>query len=47
MNINEISVKLNTESLDEAIEKANRLVEALREVERIADSLFAVQKLET
>lgn len=46
MDANEISIKLNIESLDETIEKANRLVEALREAERIANSLFLVQKLE-
>nr|DAW55849.1 MAG TPA: hypothetical protein [Caudoviricetes sp.] len=31
--------QLSTEELDEAIEKANRLVELLREVQQIIDSL--------
>ena len=46
-DIKDISVKLNVSYLDEALEKANRLVEALCEAERIANSLFVVQKLET
>lgn len=34
-----IKVKINCENLDEAIEKANRLVELLREAKQIIDSL--------
>lgn len=39
MSANETSIKLNIENLDEAIEKVNRLVEALREAKKIADSI--------
>ena len=34
-----ITVEIKTESLEEAIEKANRLVELLREAVQIIDSL--------
>lgn len=34
-----ITVEINTEFLDEAIEKANRLVELLKEAVQIIDSL--------
>lgn len=43
----EITVKVNCEQLDEGIEKANRLVELLREVQRIIDSLSGTKKLES
>lgn len=35
-----VEVEVCTEDLDEAIEKANRLVELLREAQQIIDSLF-------
>ena len=35
----EIKINVNTEGLDEAMEKANKLVELLREVKQILDSL--------
>lgn len=35
----EITIEVNSEGLDQAIEKANRLVELLREAQRIVDSL--------
>ncbi len=35
----EIELTVSTEGMDEAIEKANRLVELLREAQRIIDSL--------
>lgn len=34
-----VEISLNSESLDNAVEKANRLVELLREVQQIVDSL--------
>ena len=39
-----ITVEINTEFLDEAIEKANRLVELLKEAVQIIDSLTGGQK---
>ena len=35
----EITLRINSVELDEAIEKANRLVELLREASQIIDSL--------
>lgn len=35
----EATIKVNYQDLDKAIEKANRLVELLREAEQIIDSL--------
>lgn len=35
----ELSIRLNFEALDDAIEKTNRLVELLREVQQIVGSL--------
>ncbi len=35
----EVMIKINT-NLDETIEKTKRLIELLREVEQIVDSLF-------
>ena len=35
-----VEVEVCTEDLDEAIEKANRLVELLREAQQIIDSRF-------
>ncbi len=35
----EISIPINLENLDEAIEKANRLVELLKEASQIVNSL--------
>lgn len=35
----EINIDVETKKLDEAIEKANRLVELLREAQQIIDSL--------
>lgn len=43
----EVHIDLNTESLDKTIEKANRLVELLREAQQIADSLSGGKKLES
>lgn len=43
----EISIDFNVKPLDEAIEKANRLVELLREVQQIVDSLSGTKKSET
>lgn len=34
-----ITIEVNTEELDQVIEKANRLVELLREAQQIIDSL--------
>lgn len=42
-----VDINLDSESLDKAIEKANRLVELLREVQQIVDSLFGTKKLES
>lgn len=41
-----VDIDLNSEALDEAIEKANRLVELLREVQHIVDSLSGSKKSE-
>lgn len=35
-----IDLQLNIENLDETVKKVNQPLEALREVKRIADSLF-------
>lgn len=35
-----VTLNVNTKSLDEAIQKMSQLVELLREAEQIADSLF-------
>ena len=40
-----ITIEINTEQVDEAIEKANRLVELLKEAEQIIDSLTGGQKV--
>lgn len=37
--VNDVDVNLNTDEIDEAIEKANRLVELLREASSLASSL--------
>ena len=42
-----IDVCLDSEALDNAIEKANRLVELLREAQLIVDSLSGAEKSET
>lgn len=39
-----IAIELDSEALDEAIEKANRLGELLREVQQIIDSLSGVRQ---
>lgn len=44
---NQIEINVNANGLDEAIEKANRLVELLREAQNIANSLFRTKKSET
>ena len=36
----EIMIKINNDSLDETLEKTKRLVELLKEVEQIIESLF-------
>lgn len=41
-----IDVSLDSEALDNAIEKANRLIELLREVQQIVDSLSGAEKSE-
>lgn len=41
-----IDIVLDSEALDEAIKKANRLVELLREVQQIVDSLSGAEKSE-
>ena len=41
-----ITVEIKTEFLDEAIEKANRLVELLKEAVQIIDSLTGGQKVQ-
>ena len=41
-----VAIRLDSEELDNAIEKANRLVELLREVQQIVDSLSGVEKSE-
>ncbi|WP_147437526.1 hypothetical protein [Anaerotruncus massiliensis (ex Liu et al. 2021)] len=42
----EITLRINSVELDEAIEKANRLVELLREASQIIDSLNGPLKVE-
>lgn len=37
--IEELTIPIRVENLDQAIEKANRLVELLREAQQIIDSL--------
>ena len=46
MHKSEITVKVNCEQLDKGIEKANRLVELLREAQRIVNSLSGTKELE-
>lgn len=41
-----VAIRLDSEELDNAIEKANRLVELLREVQQIVDSLSGAEKSE-
>lgn len=41
-----IDISLNSEALDNAIEKTNPLVELLREVQQIVDSLSGAEKSE-
>lgn len=41
-----VEIGLNSETLDEAIEKANQLVGLLREVQQIIDSLSGARKSE-
>lgn len=40
-----VDISLDSGALDNAIEKANRLVELLREVRQIVDSLSGAEKL--
>lgn len=42
-----VAISLDSEALDNAIEKANRLVELLREVQQIVDSLFGTEQSES
>ena len=41
-----VDIRLDSEALDNAIEKANRLAELLREVQQIVDSLSGAEKSE-
>lgn len=41
-----VDISLDSGALDNAIEKANRLVELLREVQQIVDSLSGAEKSE-
>ena len=43
----QIDIKVNVDDLDKAIEKANRLVELLREAQNIVNSLFRTKKSKT
>ena len=43
----EVEISLDSKALDQAIEKANRLAELLREVQQIIDSLFGKEKSES
>lgn len=40
----EITIEVNSEELDQVIEKANRLVELLREAQQIIDSLSGKER---
>lgn len=41
-----VDISLDSEALDNAIEKANRLVKLLQEVQQIVDSLSGAEKSE-
>lgn len=41
-----VDISLDSGALDQAIEKANRLVELLQEVQQIVDSLSGAEKSE-
>lgn len=41
-----VDIRLDSEALDNAIEKANRLAELLREAQQIVDSLSGAEKSE-
>lgn len=43
----EVEISLDSKTLDQAIEKANRLAELLREVQQMIDSLFGKEKSES
>ena len=43
----EVEISLDSKALDQAIEKANRLGELLREVQQMIDSLFGKEKSES
>nr|DAI57222.1 MAG TPA: hypothetical protein [Caudoviricetes sp.] len=43
----EFEISLDSKTLDQAIEKANRLAELLREVQQMIDSLFGKEKSES
>ena len=40
----ELTVEVDANGLDEAIEKANRLIELLTEVQQLIDSLFGKER---
>lgn len=42
-----VKIEIDSEELDAAIEKANRLIELLREIQQIASSLSGRNRLET
>jgi len=41
MPANEVFAKVNTEALDESIEKATQLLSLLQEIQKLAESLFS------
>lgn len=43
----EVEISLDSKTLDQAIEKANRLAELLREAQQMIDSLFGKEKSES
>lgn len=43
----EVEISLDSRALDQAIEKANRLAELLREVQQMIDALFGKEKSES
>lgn len=43
----EIAICFDSKALDDAIEKANQLVELLREAQQVVDSLFGTEKSES
>lgn len=49
MDFSDVKIKIscNHEELDEAIEKANQLLELLVKVQKITDSLFGTEKTDT